>query len=125
VKRLFQPRSLSASLLLLAGVVFLSPAGAEDVADAVDEPAPPAVEPPVAPPPLVSGEPLEPDVRIRETGRETVYEYRRNGQLYLVRVIPRIGPPYHFYDFDGDGALDYRPGEPMHHNIHQWTLFRW
>jgi hypothetical protein len=132
VKSPVQPRILSASLLVLASVVVLSPAGADDGAAPGGEPAVPADEraapvgdPPVGPPPVVSGEPLQPEVRIRETGRETVYEYRRNGQLYLVRVVPRVGPPYHFYDFDGDGALDYRPGEPMHHNIHQWTLFRW
>lgn len=83
------------------------------------------IEPPPAPPPLQSGEPLEPEVTIRRTERETIYEYRQNGRLYLVRVQPRFGPPYHFVDVNGDGALDYRPGEPVRDNINQWILWRW
>jgi hypothetical protein len=42
-----------------------------------------------------------------------------------VRVQPRIGPPYHFIDTNGDGELEYRPGEPVRNNINQWILFRW
>ena len=85
--------------------------------------APVAAPPP--PPPLQSGEALEPEVTIRRTEREVIYEYRRNGQLFLVRIQPRFGPPYHFVDVDGDGELDYRPGEPMRDNVNQWILFRW
>lgn len=80
---------------------------------------------PPPPPPLSSGEPLEPEVTIRRTDREVVYEYRRNGQLYLVRVQPRVGPPYYFVDVDNNGTLDYQPGEPIRNNINQWILFRW
>jgi hypothetical protein len=83
------------------------------------------LEAPPLPPPLQTGEPLEPEVTIRQTPRETVYEYRRNGQLILVRVQPRVGPPYHFVDVDGDGSLDYRPGEPVTHGVNQWLLFQW
>ena len=80
---------------------------------------------PPPPPPLNSGEPLEPQVTIRRTDREVIYEYRRNGQLYMVRVQPRGGPPYYFVDVNNDGILDFRPGEPIMNNINQWTLFRW
>ncbi|MCB1728704.1 MAG: DUF2782 domain-containing protein [Gammaproteobacteria bacterium] len=83
------------------------------------------IEAPPPPPPLQSGEPLEPEVTIRRTDRETIYEYRRNGQLFLVRVQPIVGPPYHFVDINGDGELDYRPGEPLRSNIQQWILWRW
>jgi hypothetical protein len=83
------------------------------------------VSPPPPPPPMQSGEPLEPEVTIRQTQREIIYEYRRNGQLFLVRVQPRVGPPYHFVDVDNDGTLDYQPGEPVRNNINQWILFRW
>ena len=80
---------------------------------------------PPPPPPLQSGQALEPQVTIRRTQRETIYEYRRNGQLFLVRVQPVVGPPYHFVDVNGDGELDYRPGEPVRNNINQWILYRW
>lgn len=84
-----------------------------------------AIEAPPPPPPLQSGEPLEPEVTIRRTDRETIYEYRRNGQLFLVRVQPRFGPPYHFVDVNGDGNLQYRPGDPVRDDINQWILWRW
>jgi hypothetical protein len=83
------------------------------------------VEAPPPPPPLQSGVPLEPQVTIRRTERETIYEYRRSGRLILVRVQPTVGPPYHFVDVNGDGSLDYRPGEPGGNNINQWILYRW
>lgn len=83
------------------------------------------VDAPPPPPQLESGEALEPEVTIRRTPSETVYEYRRNGELFLVRVQPQVGPPYHYIDADGDGQLEYRPGEPVHNNINQWMLLRW
>jgi len=84
-----------------------------------------AVEAPPPPPPLQSGQALEPQVTIRRTKREVIYEYRQNGRLVLVRVQPAAGPPYHFVDADGDGTLEYRPGEPVRNNINQWVLRRW
>ena len=84
-----------------------------------------AVEAPPPPPALRSGEALEPQVTIRRTEREVVYEYRQSGRLVLVRVQPIAGPPYHFVDMDGDGTLDYRPGEPIRNNINQWVIKRW
>ena len=100
-------------------VLLLAAAGvwAEDARQAVEAPPPP--------PPLQSGEALEPEVTIRRSEREVVYEYRQNGRLVLVRVQPAVGPPYHFVDTDGDGALEYRPGEPVRNNINQWVLKRW
>ena len=84
-----------------------------------------ALDAPPPPEPLVSGESLEPEVTIRRNERETVYEYRRNGQLFMVRVLPVVGPPYYFVDVDGDGALEYRPGDPHQNNVNQWLLHRW
>ena len=103
----------------LSAIALLGLAGVATAADGrvIDAPPPP--------PPLQSGEPLEPEVTIRRSAHEVVYEYRQNGQLVLVRVQPRFGPPYHFVDANGDGELDYRPGEPVRHDINQWMLFRW
>ncbi len=99
-------------LMVLAGAVT-----AEDGRQAVEAPPPP--------PPVQSGDPLEPQVTIRRTEREVIYEYRQNGRLVLVRVQPVVGPPYHFVDINGDGTLEYRPGEPIRQNINQWVLKRW
>ena len=103
---------IAASLMLLAGA-----AKAQDGRQAVEAPPPP--------PPLKSGQALEPQVTIRRTEREVIYEYRQNGRLVLVRVQPAVGRPYHFVDTDGDGTLEYRPGEPVRQNINQWVIKRW
>lgn len=107
------------SWVLAAGVLALTAAvTAEENGQLVDAPPPP--------PPLQSGEALEePQVTIRRTKKEVIYEYRQSGRLVLVRVQPVAGPPYHFVDTDGDGALEYRPGEPVRHNINQWVIKRW
>lgn len=84
-----------------------------------------AVEAPPPPPVLQSGEALEPEVTIIQRKDETVYEYRVNGSVYMVKVVPAAGPPYYFLDQDGDGKLDaqkYGPGEV---SVPQWVLFRW
>jgi len=88
------------------------------------EPLPlPTPEPPQQ---LQSGEALEPEVTIRKKSQETIYEYRVNGHLYMVRVVPSVGPPYYFLDTDGDGNLDARGVEPGFANhVNQWELFRW
>lgn len=84
------------------------------------------VEPPPPPEPLQSGEPLEPEVTIRESGTDKIYEYRINGRLVAVKVQPRIGPPYYFVDDDGDGELEYTTDDPMRGpDINKWVIFRW
>ena len=53
----------------------------------------PNPEPPSLPPASYQGETVEPDVTILETDRGMVYEYRVNGQLYMVKIQPPVGPP--------------------------------
>jgi hypothetical protein len=81
--------------------------------------APEAVESPV------TGEPVEPEITIRETPSETVYEYRVRGRLYMVRIQPQIGPAYYLIDTDADGTLDLRDSSPLNINLNQWLLFSW
>jgi len=86
------------------------------------------VEAPELPAALESGEPLDGEVSIREESHEIVYEYRRNGQLFLVKVQPkgRGVPPYYFYDQNGDGNLQYSPNDPTSAmNVNMWRLFSW
>jgi hypothetical protein len=99
-------------------------------AQAVEEPpaaGPEAVpEPPDIPPPVESGETMEPDVTIIRKGKDIVEEYRVNNRLYMVKVKPSVGPAYYLIDTDGDGVMDRRRGtieEGM--QIPQWVLFSW
>jgi hypothetical protein len=68
---------------------------------------------------------VEPDITIREEGGSLVYEYRVNGQLYMIRIQPQFGPPYFLVDTDGDGFMDDRRGDPRDIRIPQWILFSW
>lgn len=83
-------------------------------------------EPPDAPMPIESGETMEPDITIIRKGKKTIQEYRINGELYMIKIIPAVGPPYYLIDSDGDGTMDVR-GTDLEKgmNINQWKLLEW
>ena len=83
-----------------------------------------------APEPVVipkgpEGQTLEPEVTIIETEKETIYEYRVKGTVYMIKVQPVVGPAYYFLDTNSDGVLDTYTDDPKTIQINQWTLFRW
>lgn len=83
-------------------------------------------EPPELPLPVQSDEAMEPDITIIRKGKKTIEEYRINGQLYMIRVKPDIGPPYYLIDTDGDGNLDVRRSDLDDGlYINQWKLLEW
>lgn len=99
---------------------------------------PPAPIPP--PPPILDELPpdipeqatqLAPDdVRIIQTpkGAVRVEEFKKNGQTWMVRIIPSFGPPYYLVDTDGDGELDARkemPGIGVGVKPTMWNIFSW
>lgn len=81
-------------------------------------------EVPEPPMPVQSGETLEPDITIIRKGKNTIQEYRQSGRLYMIKVIPDIGPPYYFIDSDGDGRLDVNDGE-RGSQINMWKILEW
>jgi hypothetical protein len=98
-------------------------------ADAVDErppeleAVPEAPEPPL---PVQNGETMEPDITIIRKGKDTIQEYRRGGRLYMIKVVPAIGPPYYFLDTNGDGKMDVRRSDVDRENdINMWKLLEW
>ncbi len=85
-----------------------------------------APEPPELPMPVQSGENLEPDITIIRRGKKTIQEYRVNGELYMIKIVPDIGPPYYMVDTDGDGTMDIRHSDLERNiRINQWKLFSW
>ncbi len=82
-----------------------------------------------AQPPVVprgpDGQLIEPEVTIIETEKETIYEYRANGVVYMLKVQPVAGPAYYLVDTNRDGKLDSYTQDPRNISINQWTLFRW
>jgi hypothetical protein len=95
-----------------------------------DAPPPPPMPVPDAPPPPPAGlsgeEELQPEVRITKRGEDIIYEYRINNQLYMVKIVPRIGYPYYLVDQNGDGSLESRYSnlEP-HIIVPRWIIYRW
>ena len=80
--------------------------------------------------PIPSGtdeaEELEPDITIIKRGTDVIQEYRMNGQLYMIKVVPQVGFPYYLVDRDGDGELEsrYNRLEPDI-LVPSWMIYRW
>jgi hypothetical protein len=80
--------------------------GALAGADAAEK-APPVLPPPplkeaTTAPPLSSDGTIEPEITITTERDEIHEEYRYNGVLYMVKIIPAAGPPYYLvYDDRG------------------------
>ena len=59
-----------------------------------------------------------------QEGSDTVKEYRKNGLLRMVRVVPENGPEQMYYDNNGDGRLDRDlidgPVSPVYFSLYQW-----
>jgi len=107
---------LALGLMLIVNVVIAEPT--ERLA--------PVPEPPELPMPVQSGETLEPDITIIRKGEKTIQEFRKNGQLYMVKIIPVVGPAYYLIDTDGDGNMDVRRSDlDKGTQINQWKLFQW
>ena len=101
------------SLLILA--VLTAPAVAAEPASSgvknktpatVPAPPPPPenYNPPAAPELPDVGQP-EPEVTITTKGTEIHEEYRLNGRLYMIKVVPKKGKPYYVIDQEGSGQF--------------------
>ena len=62
-------------------------------------------------------------VEIVSGEERTVYEYRQNGILMAIKVVPKIGRPYYMVPV-GDSGL---PGnlETARHLYPQWRIIEW
>lgn len=66
----------------------------------------------------------DPDVTIRQDGDRTIQEYRVNGFLYAIKVIPKNGKPYFLVRADGSDGNFVRSDEPDM-LIPSWEIFSW
>ena len=74
---------------------------------------------------IPDGESPEPKVRIVHRANAVVEEYRVNGKLYMIRVIPRIGIPYYLIDTTGDGDYDMRTTDLDGPSVPMWVIYSW
>lgn len=83
------------------------------------------------PPPPLPEEPQkstdipEPEVNIIHREDRTIEEYRVNGALRYIKIIPSHGPAYYMIDTDGDGTLDQRYNDLENPPFNQWILMEW
>ena len=69
---------------------------------------------------------MEPEVVITPRDQGRVREYRSNGQLYMIEVIPTKGVPYYLIDNDGDGLLESRQNHlGSNFMIPRWPVLKW
>lgn len=89
--------------------------------------APPKLEPLPEPPPPPAGMELdpaaEPQVTIVKKGKETVEEYRINGELYMMKITPAHGVPYYLMKEDQEGGWSRLEGPNPPLIIPKWVLF--
>lgn len=63
-----------------------------------------------------------PDVTLIEGEERTIYEYRQNGHLRLVKIVPRNGRPYYLAPLDpSKGFGDFDKAEFV---VPQWEIIR-
>lgn len=117
------------SCRILLGLVFMIASMAAAAQDelAKPPPLPPETEGDVPIPPKIQQEQIEPTVTIREEENRLIEEYRRNGQVFMVRVTPKGGVPFYYIDTDGDGKLELDPAQqalnpvqPVYWKIKEW-----
>ncbi len=72
------------------------------------------------------GQSLEPEVTIIDSAQHTIEEYRLNGKLYMIKIVPAVGPHYFLVDSDGDGEFEtQRYADDSEMMVPRWTLFEW
>lgn len=122
---------MRASTLIILALLASTAVAAQQPAAAPEQTAP-AASKPATPAPLpdkirAEDDPsAQPAVTIRKQDNgDTVEEYRRNGQLYMVKVTPPNGIPYTLMDTNGDGRLDSSdavgPVGPVYYTIYRWN----
>lgn len=67
----------------------------------------------------------EPDVTIRNRGGDRYEEYRMRGQLYMIKVTPRVGPPYYLVSREKGGAFERVDDLNRARMVSQWVLLSW
>ena len=68
----------------------------------------------------------QPQIIVRPAPSGHVEEFRRGGQIYMIKVTPEKGLSYYLVDTDGDGRLETRRTElDSEFVIPQWVLKRW
>ncbi|MBV1789247.1 DUF2782 domain-containing protein [Marinobacterium sp. D7] len=66
----------------------------------------------------------EPEITITHDQEATYYEYKVNGQLKEIKVVPKVGKPYYLVPAPGSGD-EYIRVEESQILIPKWVIFSW
>jgi len=89
------------------------------------QPEPPAKAEAPPPPPMNMDEPAgAPSVTITKEAVQTVEEYRANGKLYMIKIIPKHGAPYYLVDDRGDGKFARQESLDSGFRVPRWIIKR-
>lgn len=127
---------VAALLVGLSGGV-VTPLAAQEEDPAAPPPIPPVDAPenrgvdedvPIPPKVLDENERVEPVVDIRRDEDDNIVEeYSLDGRVYMVKITPKVGPPYYYLDDDGDGELELRESDRAAHPVKPvyWKIKEW
>lgn len=63
-------------------------------------------------------------VTVRQQGTDTVEEYRENGRIWMIKIVPQRGPTQTFTEADGSGRLmpdpKMGPVSPVYYTLYEW-----
>lgn len=114
-------RNLLAALLVLGLALPAAVLGAQAQKPPNLQPVP---EPPPPPPGFELDPALEPEVTILRRGQDVVEEFRIGGRLYMIRVTPAHGVPYHLIDDVGRGEFVRRDNYDTGTRPPMWVIHR-
>tara|TARA_B100000029_G_C17558192_1_gene952379 strand:- start:1014 stop:1304 length:291 start_codon:yes stop_codon:yes gene_type:complete len=75
---------------------------------------------------LAAREPPSPDdIQIIEGEEKTIYEYRNNGVLLMIKVVPKNKKRRPYYMVPGDGSAHYTSLDHHKKLYPQWVVVEW
>lgn len=76
------------------------------------------------PPELGLDPSLEPEITIHEGKDKMIEEYRINGELYMLKITPRIGKPYYLLNRRSAAGTPHRGDMESGISVPMWQVYR-
>lgn len=64
------------------------------------------------------------EVTVTKQAEQTVEEYRAGGKLYMIKITPKVGPPYYLVDDVGDGKFSHYQNLDSGFRPPRWVIYR-
>jgi Protein of unknown function (DUF2782) len=64
------------------------------------------------------------EVTITKQAEQTVEEFRSGGKLYMIKITPKVGPPYYLVDDLGDGKFSHHLNLDPGFRPPRWVIHR-